>query len=418
MQHLNQLITKYADLLIRIGVNLQPAQSLNIVGEIAHRDFIVELVTCAYKLGAKYVHVDWVDPRVSKARYLHSQPEYLDSLPEFFIGSRREFLDQSWGRLALTGEEFPDIFDDVDPNVMRRANQTRARLLKFYMTAQMSNQIQWCVAAVPTKAWAKKVYPALDANAATEKLWGEILRLVRVDLPDPIAAWQQHDENLRKVREFMAQKQVRTLKYLDTTPAEDGLPRTQLTVGLTDKPVWVAASSVSPNGVRFLPNMPTEEVFTSPHRLKAEGYLRLSKPAFPFGREVRDVYIRIANGEVVEWRASHGNEALSAFFDIKGARHLGELALVDVRSPVNQAGVVFFDGLLDENAVCHIAFGSAYTEGMEGAETLSEAERIEAGLNVAEAHEDMMIGTDTLDVTGICADGSEVIIMRKGQFVF
>lgn len=413
---LAQRMVHYAELLVKIGVNLQPAQSLNIAAELGHRDFVKEVVGAAYRAGAKYVNVDWIDAPSLRMRYLHSQPEYLDELPDFAVAMRREWLDQNWARLALIGDEFPGIFDDVEPASMQRVQKTRARLMRFFSEAQMANKIAWCVAGVPTPAWASKVYPHLSAEQAVAQLWDEILRLVRADQPDPIAAWRQHDQNLRKVTQFMQAKQVRSLRFFDPAPAEDGLPSTDLSIGLTDRPVWVAASSVTPQGVRFLPNMPTEEVFTTPHRLRVNGYVRLSKPAFPFQREVRDAYMRFAEGEVVEFSAKHGEDVLKTFFDIAGTRYLGEVALVDMRSPVNQSGLVFYDGLFDENAVCHIAFGNAYPEGMAGATAMSTDERVAAGVNHSDAHEDMMIGTASMNVTGVCADGSEVVIMQNGQF--
>ena len=414
---LAQRMVRYAELLIKIGVNLQPGQSLNIAADLGHRNFVKEVVAAAYRSGAKFVNLDWIDTPSTRMRYLHSKDEYLDELPDFLVAMRHEFVDHKWARLALIGDDFPNIFDDVEPALMQRVQKTRARLMRFFTEAQMSNRLAWCVAGVPTRAWAHKIYPHLPVDEAVAQLWNEILRLVRVDQPDPIAAWQQHDTNLRKVTQFMHKNQVCRVHFFDPVLADDGQPSTDLTIGLTARPVWVAASAITPEGVRFLPNMPTEEVFTTPHRLQADGYVRTSKPVFPFKREVREAYIRLEKGEVVEFRAKHGENVLKSFFEVAGTRRLGEVALVDVRSPVNQSGLVFYDTLFDENAVCHIAFGKAYPEGMAGATDMDEAARVEAGVNASDAHEDMMIGTPTMNVTGICADGSHVMIMQNGQFV-
>ncbi len=215
----------------------------------------------------------------------------------------------------------------------------------------------------------------------------------------------------------MARHAVRAIRYHDPTPADDGKASTDLTVSLTDAPLWVGGSGFTPEGIEFMANMPTEEVFCTPHRMKAEGWVRTSKPIFPLSREVRDAYFRFEGGECVEARARIGEDVLKSFLEIRGARRLGEVSLVDVRSPVNQTGLVFFDTLFDENAVCHIAFGSAYSECVEGAENMSPEEREAYGLNDADTHEDFMIGTPTMDVDGVTQDGKTLAIMRAGQFV-
>ncbi len=234
---------------------------------------------------------------------------------------------------------------------------------------------------------------------------------------DPQAAWRQHDYMLKEVVDYMSGKQVRSLRFLDETPGPDGRPNTDLTVGLTDRPCWVGAAAETPAGVSFFPNMPTEEVFSTPHNQRTQGWVRTSKPAFPFDREVNQAYFRFENGEVVDYMAAVGQDVLDEFFQIDGTRRLGEVALVDVRSPVNQAGVIFYETLFDENAACHIAFGEAYPDGVVDGANLGEDELGRLGVNRADAHLDVMIGTATMNVTGIRADGSEVSIMAQGRFV-
>jgi aminopeptidase len=409
-------IEHYAELLIRIGVNLQPGQSLRVGGELAHADFIRTVTAAAYRAGARYVHVDWTDTPLARNRLLYSQLESLDFVPEYEVQRHRQMVDEHWARLALVGPEFPDLLQDVEPATMRRVSEARVQALRFYMQAQMAHQLQWCVAAVPTPAWAQKVFPDLPPAEAVDRLWAVILQTVRTDQPDPVAAWRQHDETLQGITRFLAQQQVRSLHFFDPTPGPDGKPATDLHMGLTDYPVWVAASSVTGQGVRFLPNMPTEEVFCAPHNARTEGYVRTSRPCFPFERRVEGAFFRFADGEVVEFRAEVGQEVLEQFFAIRGARRLGEVALVDVRSPIYQSGLTFFETLFDENAACHIAFGEAYPECIEGGNDRSEDELIELGVNQADTHVDMMIGTPTMNVTGRRLDGSEVPIMVAGQF--
>ena len=408
---------RYADLLIKIGVNLQPGQGFVITAELAHAPFVRLLAASAYKAGAKFVRHVWSDDPSTCVRLKHSQPDYLDYLPDYEIATQRQTLDEGWARIRITGSEFPDAFGETDPAAMRRVQSVRAQKLRFVTQAIMADAVPWCVAAVPTPAWAKKVFPALSADEGVAQLWQHILHTVRADQPDPIAAWRAHDARLNGVVKFMAHYQVRAVRFVDAALADDGKPATDLTVGLTDTPNWVAASASTPQGVRFLPNMPTEEVFSTPHRLRVNGYARTSKPGFPLEREIRDAYFKFVDGEVVDFNAAVGQDTLQQFFEIKGTKFLGEIALVDVRSPINQSGLTFYDTLFDENAVCHMAFGTAYPTGVFGAEAMSEDEQLAYGINKSDAHEDLMIGTATMRVTGLCADGREVLVMQGGQFV-
>jgi aminopeptidase len=416
-QSLLQLQTHYADLLVRVGLNLQPGQALRIGAELPHADFVRLVVAAAYKAGARYIQVDWLDTPVQHARMLYSAPDHLDFFPDYEVARHRQMVDEGWARLALVGDAFPDIYDDVDPQVMRKLSLMRAQKLKFYMEASMANRFQWCVAAVPTLAWAKKIFPELTATAALRRLWSEVLRLTRADQPDPLAAWRRHNDMLKGMVALMAHNQFVAMRLFDPVLAEDGKPATNLTVGLTDKPIWIAAASLTPAGVEFFPNMPTEEIFSTPHNRRTMGWVRTSKPSFPLARRVENAYFRFEQGEVVEFRAAQGQDLLDQFFQIPGARRLGEIALVDVRSPVNQSGLLFFDTLFDENAVCHIAFGKAYPEGMAGADEMDDEQRAAAGVNSSDTHVDFMIGTATMHVYGQRADGNEVLIMENGRFL-
>lgn len=416
MSNLQQQQATYAHLLIKIGVNLQPGQSLRLSGELEHRDFVRAVVAEAYKAGARYVQVEWHDTPTGKARLIHSQPDHLDYVPDYLVARHQQMVDECWARLSLVGPEFPDLLEDVDPTLMRRAGMAQAQKLKFYSQAVMNNELQWCVAGVPTVAWAQKIFPTLSAPDAVDRLWQVILQTCRIDQDDPIAAWQQHDQNLKQVVDFMAKRQVRTVRYLDPTPGPDGKPATDLTVGLTDHPAWVGAAAYRPDGIQFLPNMPTEEVFTTPHSARTEGWVRTSKPGFPFDRKVENAYFRFEAGEVVEFHATTGQDALEQFFTVPGAKRLGEMSLVDARSPINQSGLIFYETLFDENAVSHIAFGKAYPDGVVGGAQMSEDELTALGVNQSDTHVDFMVGTDTMRVLGLCADGQEVIIMADGQF--
>ncbi len=408
---------RYAELLVKVGLNLQPGQGLYIQSEVVHRAFVQRVVAEAYKAGAKFVEASLGDPINGRSRFIHASPDNIEYIPEWVIAQAHQMVDEGWARLALAGEEFPGLLDDIDPALMRRAAVSRSQKLKFYSEAVMSMQMQWCVAAMPTANWAAKMFPDLPADEAIDTLWKLILSSVRADQPDPAALWREHDARLKRVSGFMQSRQVRAVRFIDAAVDGNGNPNTDLTVGLLDTSLWLAASSDTPKGIRFFPNMPTEETFTTPHRLRVNGYARLSKPGFPLGRQVDDAFFRFKDGELVEFKSTTGEDILKQFFDMRGAKYLGEVALVDSRSPINQNGALFYNTLFDENAASHIAFGRAYADAVEGGTAMSEAEREAAGINDADTHCDLMIGTPTMRVIGLCADGSEVMVMENGQFV-
>ena len=414
---LDQQLDRYARLLIHTGVNLQPGQSLRVRGELVHREFIHRLAAQAYDAGARFVDVEWQDPVLAKTRLQHSQPDYLSYVPDYLEPWAKEVVEQDWAVITITGSQFPDIFDDVDPQRMREVFSAYMGKLATYRQGLMGGKAAWNVCGAATPAWAQKIFPDLGPEEALEQLWQAIFQAVRLDQPDPTQAWEEHDRKLKQLVRYLTENQVRRLHFLDPAPGPDGQPRTDLTVGLTDEPAWVGGSTHTQSGRRFFPNMPTEEVFSTPHRQRAQGWTRISRPAFPFQREVRDAYFRFQDGELVEFRSEDGQEVLEQFFQIPGTRRLGEVALVDSTSPIFQSNLVFYDILFDENATCHIAFGRAYPMGIHRGQERSSEELVAMGLNESDAHLDMMIGTTTMNITGLCADGREVPVMEQGTFV-
>ncbi|MEZ4676114.1 MAG: aminopeptidase [Caldilineaceae bacterium] len=406
---------RYAGLLIRTGVNLQPGQPLRLALNWNMPRLCGWPQLPPIKRG-RYVHVDWDDAPLKKQRLLYSSSDYLEFFTNYEVVRHQEMVDETWARLALVGDAHPDLFDDVDPGRMMTVAKVRAQKIKPYSQAQMANHLQWCVAAVPTAAWARKVFPELGDQAAIDELWQLIFRTCRVNEADPVAAWQQHNQTLNRIVDFLHRHDVRTVRFLDSELDLDGKPRTDLTVGMTDAPRWISAGTTRPDGLFFFPNMPTEEIFSTPHNARTTGWVRTSKPTFPLERRVEDAWFRFEAGEVVEFSARVGKDVLEQSFAIRGAKRLGEVALVDVRSPINQAGITFYEILFDENATCHIAFGEAYPEGLRGSESMSEEELEAQGVNMSDTHVDFMIGTPTMKLIGHCADGREIVLMEDGKF--
>ncbi len=414
---LDAKLDAYAELLVRLGLNVQPGQAMTLSAELEHAAFARRVVRAAYRAGARYVDLNWRDDLLECERVQESAPEALDYVPDFVVTRARQMTDEAWPALYLAGPATPDAFESVDATLLTRMRQARRRKTRFSSEAVMADKVAWCVAAVPTLAWAQKVFPNLPPQAALARLWETVLSTVRMDQPDPIAAWAAHSERLSQLAAALNRSGVRTLHFVDLAPGPDGLPATDLAVGLTEAPVWIAAAAQTPEGTVFLPNIPTEEIFTTPHMAHVEGYVRTSKPGFPLERRVDGACFHFRDGEVVEASAEVGQDALDAFLRIPGANRMGEISLVDEGSPINRTGILFHETLFDENCVSHFALGKAYPKGVLHGESMTESEQAAIGINDSDTHVDFMLGTPTMQVTGIRPDGSEVPIMVNGRFV-
>jgi aminopeptidase len=417
MNDVDALQRRYAELIVRVGLNLQYGQSVLLTSELVHRDFTVLVVEACYKAGAQIVEVRWREPLTARARLEHAGLESLDAHPSWESARYRALADERWTAVWLTGEEIPGVLDSIDPARISRAQTALGRINGPFSESRSANRNQWTIAAVPTPAWARRVFPEHDASAGVAALWEMILKLTRADQPDPVAAWQAHIGRLQSVGAYLMGQEIRGLRFYDPMPARDGRASTDLTVGLTPTSFWETAAFKTPEGLQFVANIPSEEIFTTPHRMQAHGWVRTSRPIYPLNREVRGAYFRFEDGEVVEASSETGEDALRTFLEIPGTRRLGEVALVDQRSPLTQTSRVFFDDLYDENAACHIAFGDSLLMCVSGIDAMDKPERVSYGLNDSDMHEDFMIGTPTMNVFGVRADGATVDVMRDGQFV-
>jgi len=403
-------LEKYADVTLKKGVNLQENQSLFISAPIEGADFARILVKKAYGLGAKNVHVDWQDDELTRLKYTHAAVEVMETYPEWRVKLQESFAEEDAAFISISATD-PDLLNEVDPNRIAKASKAAGVALKRFRKYMMNDKFPWTVISIPTKRWAQKVFPDKSPEDATEALWDEIMKMVRVDQEDPIAAWDEHIDRLKKAHELLNEKQYEKLILK--------APGTNLEVGLPKGHIWQGGEAVSEQGIVFNPNMPTEEVFTVPHKYEVNGTVSSTKPLNHGGTLIDDFTLTFKDGEVIDFTAKQGEEALKHLLETdEGARRLGEIALVPDESPVSQSGLIFYNTLFDENASCHIALGKAYPTNLEGGPKMDEKELDQNGVNDSMVHVDFMIGSDGMDIDGVKEDGAVEAVFKKGTWAF
>lgn len=402
-------LREYARLLIRTGMNLKEGQRLNISAQVDTAPFVRLCTEEAYAAGAAHVLVSWEDDEIDRLCYLRAADEIFDE-PD--IRSKRfwqGFADRGDADLRIVSSD-PLTFQGVDPaRMIRRAKAVRPAK-KPVMDRMHAGRMQWCVAAYPTVPWARRVFPDLDEEHALRQLWEAVFKACRVtgDGTAP-EKWAVQQRVFQRRIDRLNCLAFRELHYHSSLG-------TDLTIGLPENHYWEGGFSLC-EGRPILPNIPTEEVYTAPHRLEAEGTIAASMPLYLSGTVVDGIRMTLRDGKIVNASAAVGEEVLLKALDTdEGARRLGECALVSVDSPIHSAGILFQETLFDENASCHFAFGNAYPL-VYGSENMDEKERLAVGLNVSDTHVDFMVGTDDLSVTGITEDGREVPVMLEGRFI-
>lgn len=400
---------KFANVLLS-AVNLQEGQSLFVRSEPVHWQFVNVLGREAYRRGARYVHVEANHASLYKARIDESREEFLSYVPDFRSIIHKQYVDEGWARITIAGQQDPDLLASLNPKRNGVAQKSLAEVDLPFRRAIQADKIRWVVTAVPTPKWAAKVLGGEPGTEVEDKLWKIMEPIMRLDQPDPVAAWAAHGEVLGARQQALADLDLDSVKFVG--------PGTDLTIGLPGGAVWLGGGSRSPDGLWFLANLPTEEVFTTPDFRRASGEVTLTRPALILGRTVIGARFRFEEGKVIEWSAEEGEETLTELFSVdEHARYLGELALVDAGSPIYKSGLVFHNTLFDENAACHIAFGSSYPGGIPGGNEMNPEEYRAAGGNVSAVHSDVMIGSPDVDVTGVTRSGSSVPIMENGAWM-
>ena len=401
------ILRKYAHLIAESGVNVQKGQEVFIVAGLDQPDFVAMVVDECYKLGAKRVVVDWAYQPLEKLHVRHQSVRSLAELTDWQEARYKHFVENLPCRIYLDSDD-PDGLKGINQKKQATARQRRYPLIKGYEDA-MENRYQWCIAAVPGAAWAKKLFPKLSKRQAIEKLWEAILYTSRVT-DDPVAAWKAHNEELHRRCAWLNGLGIEKLHYT----AGNG---TDFTVGMIPEAEFKGGGDRSLSGVFFNPNIPTEECFISPMRGVAEGIVYASKPLSRDGQLIDDFWIRFREGKAVEWHAELNNNLLTHIITMdEGSAYLGECALVPYDSPIRNSGILFYNTLFDENAACHLALGMGFADTIRGFEDKTLEECRAMGINDSMIHVDFMIGTTDMSIDAITQDGRVVPVFRDGNW--
>ena len=403
-------LRKYANLIARTGVNIQKGQEVIINAELDQPEFVKMLVDECYKAGASKVSVDWTYQPLTKLNVRHCSAKVLGNLDKWQLEKWEHQADVLPCKIYIMSED-PDGLAGVNQKKYATAMASRSKQIKPIRN-RMENKYQWCIAAVPGKGWAKKVFPGERTSVAVEKLWEAILSTSRVD-ESPIEAWNKHNADLKSRCDYLNSLGIKELKY----KASNG---TDFRVGLLPDAIFMAGGEETlGRGVYYNPNIPTEEVFTSPRKGDADGVVYSSKPLSYGGQLIDNFMFRFEKGKIVEVKAEQNEELLREIVNMdEGASFLGEVALVPYSSPIQESGILFYNTLFDENAACHLAIGRGFTNVIVDYDKFTEEELHAKGINDSIVHEDFMIGTADMSITAVCADGREVAIFKDGEWAF
>lgn len=405
-----QFLRNYARVILTVGVNLQDGQKLLISSEPVHWEFVTILAEEAYKMGAQFVRVEAQHPTLLKARVAHAKESTLDYIPTNLTVDQQTMIDERWALVHLDGMEDPNTFDALDQDrnvVIQKAGRMARRPLSAAMTAGVCS---WVNVSVPTEKWAAQILGTNPSPEAVEELWKVFIPILHLDTADPVQSWQDHSDTLKKRGKILSDSRYDYIRFVG--------PDTDLKIGLTPKSVWAGGVFKSKEGHEFLPNLPTYEVFTTPNYKLAEGRVKVMRPVKVLGSTVENAWFEFKDGGVVDFGASKGRELLEKYFSIdEQSSYLGEVALVDIQSPIFQSGKVFNSILYDENAACHIALGRGLTTGLENGADMSEDELKALGCNMSLQHTDFMVGSPEVSVFGIKEGQPDVTIIKNGEFV-
>jgi aminopeptidase len=405
------LLEKYATLIVKTGLNIQKGQTLVINSPIEGASFTRLIAQTAYQAGARDVVISWKDELFSKIRFINAPEEVFDEFPTWQKELYLSYVHQGAAFLSISASD-PELMKDVNPERMVKAQKASTTSLKEYRERLMSNKNTWCVVSIPTSSWAKKVFPDLSEAEAVERLWEEIFKAVRVDTDDAVTAWEQHKAKLKTSMDFLNSNEFKSLHFRNSLG-------TDLIVELPENHIWLGGSEYTPDGIEFIANMPTEEVFTLPKKTGVNGTVVSSLPLNYNGNLIEQFSLTFKAGKIVDFNAKKGYEILKNLIETdEGSHYLGEVALVPYDSPISRTKTLFFNTLFDENASCHLAIGKAYPVCIKDGENLEKEQLEKLEVNDSLVHEDFMIGTEDLEIIGITSEGKEIPVFKAGNFAF
>lgn len=403
-------LQKYAKLIARKGVNVQKGQDVRVRACPDQLDFVRMVVEECYKAGAGKVTVEWEYNPVTKATYKYCKLDTLSRTEKWEEEKYKHFVETRPARIFIESDD-PDALKGVNQEKVAKAQQARAMAFKPYRD-QLDNHYQWCIAAVPGVEWAKKVFPNDTKNKAVEKLWQAILFTSRADGENPVEAWNEHNKDIKERCDYLNSLKIKELKYKSSNG-------TDFRVGLIDGCNFLGGKEDTLEGIEYNPNIPSEEVFTSPMRGNADGTVVATRPLSYRGELIENFSVTFKDGKVVDVSAEKNEDLLRSMISMdEGAAYLGECALVPYDSPIRNSGITFYNTLFDENACCHLALGRGFNECLEGYANLSFDECKEKGINDSLIHVDFMIGSEDLEIKAVTRDGKTVKIFEKGNWAF
>ena len=405
---MKERINKYAELVVQKGANVQKGQPVVVSCPIEQADFGKIIARKAYEAGASEIVFNWSDDELTLMKYENAPMEVFEEYPDWAVDKSKYYFDKGGVVISIHAQD-PELLKDIDPEKIATWNKVAGLATKSIRKYTMNDINSWCVISVPTKRWAKKVFPDLGEEEAVEKLWTSILDAARVG-EDPIKNWEDHVAEMDKNADFLNGMQFKTLHYTNRKG-------TDLVVELPKNHKWLSAGSVNEKGTSFIANIPTEEVFTLPKKDGVNGVLYSTKPLNYGGNLIDEMVFTFKEGKVVDYSAQVGEQYLKDLFAVdENGLYLGEVALVPYDSPISNSNILYYNTLFDENASCHFAFGKAYPTCLEGGTEMSEKELEKAGVNDALIHEDFMVGSDDLSIVGETWDGEKFQVFEKGNW--
>ena len=404
----NTKLLKYAELAVKVGVNIQKNQYLYISCSTDNLKLAQIITKLAYENGAKQVFVDLSDDELVRTRYEKAPKDSFDFFPPWKIQEREWLAENGAAFLSITSHN-PDLLKGIEHERIMNFQKASGKALANYYSWLQADKFSWTVIAAPSKQWAAKVFPHLPEDQQMNALWEAIFEATRINLENPVAAWLEHDQQLHSKADYLTSKQYKALHYL--------APGTDLTIELPSKHIWTGGSSENVQGQTFMANMPTEEIFTAPLKTGVNGYVTSTKPLSYGGNIINNFKLTFKDGRIVDIAAEQGQEILTSLIETdEGAHYLGEIALVAHKSPISQSGLLFYNTLFDENASNHLAIGNAYAFCIEGGKEMSSEELLAKGLNHSLTHMDFMIGSEQMNIDGITKNEQKEPIFRNGNW--